>query len=167
MRRPSIATNATGRRLQQIVVLVLALAVLTHWGGAAPALDVGGNPAELPPTDPFETGPPPEQRQSAPPPSQPQARAAPDAHLPRAEKQRIQASLRQLGYYNGSIDALFGPQTRAAIRSYQQASGQRVTGWLTTAQSVELHRKAAAAARPPTRVITGRNTGPGCAGPRR
>ncbi len=41
---------------------------------------------------------------------------------------RIQAALMRLGYFNGDIDGLLGPQTRSAITSYQKAQGLRETG---------------------------------------
>ena len=41
---------------------------------------------------------------------------------------RIQAALMRLGYYDGDIDGLLGPQTRSAITSYQKTQGLRQTG---------------------------------------
>ena len=41
---------------------------------------------------------------------------------------RVQAALMRLGYYNGDIDGLLGPQTRSAIKAYQTAQGLRQTG---------------------------------------
>ena len=40
----------------------------------------------------------------------------------------VQRELRRRGYYRGSIDGDAGPQTRAAIRSYQADRGLSVTG---------------------------------------
>ncbi len=41
---------------------------------------------------------------------------------------RVQAALMRLGYYDGDIDGLLGPQTRSAITAYQKAQGLRQTG---------------------------------------
>lgn len=40
----------------------------------------------------------------------------------------IQRSLKRMGYYDGAIDGIVGPQTRAAIRAYQADRGLRPTG---------------------------------------
>ncbi len=45
----------------------------------------------------------------------------------------VQAELSRLGYYHGAIDGTYGPQTRAALLSYQQAYGLPVTGMLDQA----------------------------------
>ena len=41
---------------------------------------------------------------------------------------RVQATLMRRGYFEGDIDGLLGPQTRAAINAYQKAQGLRQTG---------------------------------------
>jgi len=43
----------------------------------------------------------------------------------------IQEGLAREGYYNGQIDGVFGPETRAALAQYQSDHGLRVTGALT------------------------------------
>lgn len=40
----------------------------------------------------------------------------------------LQTDLRALGYYQGEIDGIFGPQTVAAIESFQEDNGLPVTG---------------------------------------
>jgi hypothetical protein len=40
----------------------------------------------------------------------------------------LQAALAQRGYYHGSVDGVWGPQTRKAIRSFQADQGLPVTG---------------------------------------
>lgn len=45
---------------------------------------------------------------------------------------QVQASLQQQGLYHGSIDGLWGPQTQAAVMSYQQAHGLTANGELTS-----------------------------------
>lgn len=43
---------------------------------------------------------------------------------------QVQARLQQAGTYSGSIDGLWGPQTEAAVRSYQQQRNLNATGQL-------------------------------------
>ncbi len=40
----------------------------------------------------------------------------------------IQGDLKQLGYYKGAVDGLYGPKTIAAIKAFQKARGIAVTG---------------------------------------
>lgn len=40
----------------------------------------------------------------------------------------VQETLRQLNFYGGEVDGLFGPNTRVAIEAYQSKMGLRVTG---------------------------------------
>lgn len=94
--------------------------------------------AAPPPLPPKPVAPKPVTPSTGPPPAPPAAQpAAPAVSLP-AEQQytvldrrRIQAALRLLGYYDGMVDGLFGPRTRAAIRRYQRDIGVPVTGTLT------------------------------------
>ena len=50
----------------------------------------------------------------------------------------VTAGLKLLGYYNGPVDAVFGPGTRAAIRAYQGDLSHPVTGILTSAEAAKL-----------------------------
>ena len=43
---------------------------------------------------------------------------------------KVQESLRDKGYYTAQVDGVIGPQTRAAIRQYQQSENLPVTGRL-------------------------------------
>jgi hypothetical protein len=45
--------------------------------------------------------------------------------------QAVQRQLLSLGYYNGSIDGVFGPSTRDAVANYQLANHLNVTGSLS------------------------------------
>jgi peptidoglycan hydrolase-like protein with peptidoglycan-binding domain len=40
----------------------------------------------------------------------------------------VQSALQQRGYYQGDIDGILGPQTRAALAEYQTAQGIEPTG---------------------------------------
>jgi len=57
-----------------------------------------------------------------------------------ATVQAVQTQLFNLGYYNGSIDGVFGPSTRDAVAKYQIANHLNVTGSLSpdTIQSLGL-----------------------------
>ena len=56
--------------------------------------------------------------------------------MPRASAQdrgdikKVQETLRDKGYYTAPVDGIMGPQTRAAIRQYQQSENLPVTGHL-------------------------------------
>jgi hypothetical protein len=61
-----------------------------------------------------------------------------ESQMSRAERQRVQARLRALGYYQGNVDAIFGPLTRDAIRQYQSANGLPQTGRLGVTEATQL-----------------------------
>lgn len=54
-----------------------------------------------------------------------------DTNATHSSISRIQSSLASLGYYNGRIDGVAGPQTQAAISGFQSAQGIPQTGYLT------------------------------------
>ncbi len=41
---------------------------------------------------------------------------------------RVQAALMRRGVYDGDIDGLLGPKTRAALKAFQQSEGISQTG---------------------------------------
>jgi len=45
-----------------------------------------------------------------------------------SEVRQIQTKLRQLGYYKGSIDGIFGPDTKKAVISFQKSCGLTADG---------------------------------------
>lgn len=61
-----------------------------------------------------------------------------EAQLSRDEKMDLQRALQWFGFYNGAIDAAFGPGTRASMAAWQEAQGLPVTGVLTTMQRADL-----------------------------
>jgi len=58
-----------------------------------------------------------------------------EAGMSAADRRQIQEALRRLDYYQGSMDSIFGPQTRAAIRRFQRRIGAETTGTLTAEQA--------------------------------
>ena len=50
--------------------------------------------------------------------------------LDRSARREIQAGLQAQGFDPGGVDGMFGPRTRAAIRSWQSSQGARATGYL-------------------------------------
>ena len=50
--------------------------------------------------------------------------------LDRASRREIQEGLQAGGYDPGGADGMFGPRTRAAIRSWQSSQGSRATDYL-------------------------------------
>ncbi|MBV9777628.1 MAG: peptidoglycan-binding protein, partial [Acetobacteraceae bacterium] len=101
----------------------------------APAVAPPPAPAAAPP--PAVTPPPPPVPAAAPPP-------APGSAMPEEEgydaqdRRRVQSALRDLGYYDGAIDGVIGPETRAAIRRYQHELGAPMSGRLTAAEATRL-----------------------------
>jgi len=55
-----------------------------------------------------------------------------------ANRRQIQEALHRLGYYDGPVDGIFGPLTRAAIRRFQESIGGQGTGHLTAAEATRL-----------------------------
>ncbi len=55
--------------------------------------------------------------------------------LDRAERRLVQQGLTALDYSPGPADGLFGGATRAAVRQWQRAKGEPVTGYLTRQQA--------------------------------
>jgi peptidoglycan hydrolase-like protein with peptidoglycan-binding domain len=61
-----------------------------------------------------------------------------EARMTAADRRLVQETLRRLGYYKGPIDAIFGPLTREAIRSFQRNIGAVPTGRLTAEEASRL-----------------------------
>ena len=61
-----------------------------------------------------------------------------------ADRRQIQTALARLGYDPGSVDGVFGPLTRVAIRHYQQSIGAEQTGIITADQASRLQAQLAA-----------------------
>ncbi len=61
-----------------------------------------------------------------------------EALLGRGQRKVIQRILKTKGYYRGPIDAIFGDQTRAAIKAFQRDEVADETGYLTPDQFQQL-----------------------------
>ena len=55
-----------------------------------------------------------------------------------SDRRQVQEALHRLGYYEGPLDGIFGPLTRAAIRRFQESLGDQSTGHLTVAEATRL-----------------------------
>lgn len=55
---------------------------------------------------------------------------------------RLQLALRDLGYYGGSIDGDFGPQTAAALGAYRRSIGRQDSGLVTYEEIAEIESQA-------------------------
>ena len=49
-----------------------------------------------------------------------------------SQNKQVQQKLKNLGYYKGKIDGIFGPQTKTAVRNFQKAWGLKVDGIVGT-----------------------------------
>lgn len=67
-------------------------------------------------------------------PETPQQAYSTEAALSREEKFDLQRALQWFGYYDGAIDAAFGPGTRGSMAAWQESRGLDPTGVLTTMQ---------------------------------
>lgn len=56
--------------------------------------------------------------------------------------QAIQQLLKDSGYYTGEVNGLYGPETIAAVKSFQVANGLVVDGFITTKTAIELKKLA-------------------------
>ena len=61
-----------------------------------------------------------------------------DEQMTDSDRRGVQTALARLGYYDGRIDGIFGPDSRAAIRRYQHELGADMSGRLTAAQASRL-----------------------------
>ena len=73
---------------------------------------------------------PPQTTQTLPKQTAPSAISKPSAQSLSVMVVHVQAALMRLGYFNGDIDGVLGPQTRAAIVDYQKAQRLKQTGRL-------------------------------------
>jgi hypothetical protein len=119
-----------------------ALAAATTPGSATPP---PAAPATTPPAGPPTAPPagPPTAPPAANDPTTPPEVARPMADVTTDTGRRsVQTDLQRLGYYAGSVDGIFGPDSRAAIRRLQHELGDSLTGRLTPAEIMQLQARA-------------------------
>jgi hypothetical protein len=119
-------------------------------GGAAPAPSAAAPPTQAAAPPPQATPPPQAATPAAPPPAGGAVAAGAAAlaeaagalpaedQMTDADRRRVQTALARLGYYDGKVDGVFGPDTRAAIRRYQHELHSAMTGQLTAEQATRL-----------------------------
>jgi len=82
--------------------------------------------------------PPADAPTAATPAPSPPVAVPPEEEMNDVDRRRVQTALAHLGYYDGEVDGVFGPETRAAIRRYQHELSTEMTGHLTAAQASRL-----------------------------
>jgi hypothetical protein len=123
LRTPQVQTGSLLTDLRQQLGNSKALALSVVHPPAAPGYLVGA-PRPAPAA---ATAPP------APPATLPA-----DEQMSETDRRRVQTALARLGYYDGKVDGIFGPDSRAAIRRYQHELGADMSGRLTAAQASRL-----------------------------
>jgi peptidoglycan hydrolase-like protein with peptidoglycan-binding domain len=124
------------KRIRQLLSLAGTILIFNPWTGISPVLSRTDHDTQVPPSvegDVFDQ------------PAEPVP--APGTGTPSQSKREIQALLRDLGYYRGPVDGLFGDQTRQAIQGYQRSLGTPQTGVLTAQETAELYRSSSAGQR--------------------
>jgi peptidoglycan hydrolase-like protein with peptidoglycan-binding domain len=72
----------------------------------------------------------------------------------------VQSALRRVGYYSGSLDGLAGPQTEAAIRTFERANGLLQTGVASLELLAKIRAAKAGEAASLAELAAGRETQP-------
>jgi peptidoglycan hydrolase-like protein with peptidoglycan-binding domain len=90
------------------------------------------------------------------------AQPARSSESDRADVERVQKALKQMGHDPGPIDGVIGSQTSAALRAYQKAHGLSATGRLDAATSAKLAEPGTSSSASPQ---TGGDTKPNAVDP--
>jgi hypothetical protein len=102
----------------------------------APAAPAPSPPAPSPAApSPAAPAPP---AASQPPPAAAREKMPPEDAMTESDRRHVQTVLARLGYYDGQVDGVFGPDTRAAIRRFQHELGATMSGRLTADQATRL-----------------------------
>ena len=74
--------------------------------------------------------------------------------LTKSETKTVQTKLKRWGYYTGSIDGIFGPQTKKAVRYFQSRNGLAVDGIVgpKTAAALGMKLSSASSSSPPEAI---------------
>jgi Putative peptidoglycan binding domain len=137
--------DALGTQIKAPVPAVLhAPAASLYLAGAPPPPPPAPAPTPAAPaTAPALPASPPAPSPAPSNPAPPVAAPAPapfpaEADMTDADRREVQAALLNLGYYDGKVDGIFGPDTRAAIRRYQHELHAEMSGVLTSGQATQL-----------------------------
>lgn len=104
----------------------------------APVAPPVAPPPVQPPPPPTPTVATPPAPPSVAPPTAPAVTMPEEDLMTLEHRRRMQEALKLLGYYNGPVDGVFGPETRAGIRRYQMQLMAEPTGRLTPEQASRL-----------------------------
>jgi peptidoglycan hydrolase-like protein with peptidoglycan-binding domain len=131
LKGPEVQVAALLNGVQQQVGANRSVTLAAFRPPVAPGYLAGAPPPPPPAPSPSATTP-------APAVAGPAAALPGDEQLTDSDRRRVQIALVRLGYYDGRIDGVFGPDSRAAIRRYQHELGADMTGRLTAAQATRL-----------------------------
>jgi hypothetical protein len=131
LKGPEVQVAALLNGVQQHVGANRSVTLAAFRPPVAPGYLAGAPPPPPPAPSPSATTP-------APAVAGPAAALPGDEQLTDSDRRRVQIALVRLGYYDGRIDGVFGPDSRAAIRRYQHELGADMTGRLTAAQATRL-----------------------------
>ncbi len=136
----AVQQQLAGNRALTIAAIHVPAAPSYLVGGAAPAPSAAAplSQAAAPPPQPAASAAPPAAGAAAPVPAQAAAPLPAEDQMTDADRRRVQTALARLGYYDGEVDGVFGPDTRAAIRRYQHELHSAMTGQLTAEQATRL-----------------------------
>ena len=108
----SLVANLKGPEVQVAPLLAAAakaVAPLAQRPPVAQAYLAGAPPPPAPPPTPATAAAPPPPAPAAPP---PHTALPADEQMTEADRRQVQTALARLGYYNGQVDGIFGPDTR-------------------------------------------------------
>jgi hypothetical protein len=131
LKGPEVQVAALLNGVQQQVGANRSVTLAAFRPPVAPGYLAGAPPPPPPAPSPSATTPSPAV-------AGPAAALPADEQLTDSDRRRVQIALVRLGYYDGRIDGVFGPDSRAAIRRYQHELGADMTGRLTAAQATRL-----------------------------
>jgi peptidoglycan hydrolase-like protein with peptidoglycan-binding domain len=121
--------QVTGQ-MNQATAATMGLDIPSLIGAAAPAAAPVPAPAPAPQAP---AAPPPSPAPAAAPPPAPAAAPQPVFALSSDSVRMVQARLRQLGFYNGTVDGEWGAGSQTALQAFQQAHGLPADGHLNAA----------------------------------
>jgi hypothetical protein len=130
LKGPEVQVAALLDGVQQQIAANRSVTLVAFRPPVAPGYLAGAPPPPPAPSPPATT--------TAPTAPAPAAALPADEQLTDSDRRRVQIALVRLGYYDGRIDGVFGPDSRAAIRRYQHELGADMTGRLTAAQATRL-----------------------------